>query len=360
MQRIDLSLVNGLTFLLVFLVSGCSSNSVTIHDNGKQPYDQQTRQFSNLYIGEKDYPLTCRDDCYAPREELTCREGVCQYQGNYSAAQYEGAFIVQWFGHAQFVVVTPSGERFLIDPVFEEFDWPINWLHAWFNGDYRSHYPQFNQDNRQATDAVLYSHVHYDHFNKSDIKSLGSNKEYFVPLNVAPHIPAMGASVNEMGWFSSKAYKNTEVVALPAHHFSSRTFIPFIYDDSNRTSWNGWLLKSAGKTLFFAGDTGYSKHFSDIFKQYGAIDVCLMPIASYHSDDHPKWYRYVHMTPEDAVTAAKDLRCKVIIPWGYGNASWGMGDKSSHAPLLRFLAMLEQTEVQTKVVILDEKSHNHK
>ena len=41
MQRIDLSLVYGLTFLLVFLVSGCSSNSVTIHDNGKQPYDQQ-------------------------------------------------------------------------------------------------------------------------------------------------------------------------------------------------------------------------------------------------------------------------------------------------------------------------------
>ena len=46
------------------------------------------------------------------------------------------------------------------------------------------------------------------------------------------------------------------------------------------------------------------------------------------------------MTPEDAVTAANDLRCKVIIPWGYGNAGWGMGDKSSHAPLLRFLALL--------------------
>ena len=67
---------------------------------------------------------------------------------------------------------------------------------------------------------------------------------------------------------------------------------------------------------FLQADTGYSKHFSDIQQKYGDIDVCLMPIASYYSEDNPKWYRYVHTTPEDALKAAHELNCKVMIPLG--------------------------------------------
>lgn len=69
------------------------------------------------------------------------------------------------------------------------------------------------------------------------------------------------------------------------------------------------------------------------------MDICLLPIASYYHKEHGDWYRYVHTTPEDALTAAKDLNCKVMIPWGYGNASWKMGDHSSHSALLRLLHM---------------------
>ena len=49
-----------------------------------------------------------------------------------------------------------------------------------------------------AVDAVLYSHIHYDHFNKDDIDKIGSNAEYFVPLGFAEHFPKQGFNINEI------------------------------------------------------------------------------------------------------------------------------------------------------------------
>lgn len=345
--------------LVAASLSACSSNTVKVINSDKQPIDADSARFTNLYPGEKQYPITCKSGCYEPTRELVCNDEQCTYTGQYAQSEYSNDFIIQWMGHAQFSIVTPSGERLLTDPVFNEFDWPINWLHGMFKGDYREAYPDIDQSEIEAVDGVLYSHVHYDHFNKADIKQLGSGAAYYVPLDVARHFPEIGADIFELGWFTQAKSGETTVHAVPAHHFSSRTFIPFIYDDTNRASWNGWLLRSNDKTLFFAGDTGYSKHFKDIYDDFGDIDVCLLPIASYHSDESPKWYRYVHMTPEDAITAAKNLNCKTVIPWGYGNASWEMGDKSSHAPLLRFLTMVKRIKPDFEIVILDERTYQN-
>jgi N-acyl-phosphatidylethanolamine-hydrolysing phospholipase D len=52
------------------------------------------------------------------------------------------------------------------------------------------------------------------------------------------------------------------------------------------------------------------------------------------------------------------LGCKLMIPWGYGNASWKMGDHSSHAPLQRLLTMRDKlkhrAEGQVPLLILNE------
>ena len=55
-----------------------------------------------------------------------------------------------------------------------------------------------------------------------------------------------------------------------------------------------------------------------------------------------------------ALVAAGDLGCKVMIPWGYGNASWQMGDISSHSPLLRLLHMQQQLQSTVPLLILNE------
>jgi L-ascorbate metabolism protein UlaG (beta-lactamase superfamily) len=66
------------------------------------------------------------------------------------------------------------------------------------------------------------------------------------------------------------------------------------------------------------------------------------------------WYRYVHSTPEDALVAAQALNCKVMIPWGYGNNSWKMGEHSSHSPLLRLLKMHKAMNSPIPLHILNE------
>lgn len=341
--------------LLSLVLTGCSANLVTTTNKKTQLINEETGRFQNLDAGEKSYPLTCKQDCYKPRSDIQCgSDGLCQYTGNKKAFLGGTDFSVKWLGHAAFVIKTSSGETFLTDPVFNDFDWPVNWLFSLVGGEQRKVNVEPDPELIDATDAVLYSHIHYDHFNKSDIETIGRKPGYLVPLNLADHFPSIGANITELGWFSSKKIGDSLVTAVPAHHFSSRTLVPFIYEDNNKDSWNAWLIENKGKTLLFAGDTGYSEHFKVINKRYGDIDVCLLPIASYYSEESPEWYRYVHLTPEDALAAAADLNCKVFIPWGYGNASWGMGDLSSHSALTRFLNMAEKVGTSAEIVILNE------
>jgi len=321
-------------------------------------------RYENLFPKLADYPLTCSENCYAPHQDVACDEPAeqCHYIGksatevaaNLDPQLTNSGFEVHWLGHASFLVTTANGQQFLFDPVSDEFDWPVNWAHE-LTGGFTRQTPQWPASKTLSkVDAVLYSHLHYDHFNKADIKKIGNQPTYFVHLDTAEHLPAANLTVKEMDWFTHTEVGDTRVHALPAHHFNSRIWVPFIYDDNEQALWGGWLLEHNGKTLFFAGDTGYSKHFETINDTYGAIDVCLIPIASYHHETQGKWYRYVHTTPEDALQAAIDLDCRVMIPWGYGNTSWKMGDKSTHAPLLRLLNMKKEVAEDLPLLILNE------
>ena len=313
-------------------------------------------RFSNIYDDFKNYPVTCEGDCYPATKDIVCEDTMqhCHYQGDRPSINLNTGFSIKWLGHASFAVTTDSGEQFLIDPVFGQFDWPVNWAFRLSEGFNRKPASLLTDEELANTDAVLYSHIHYDHFNKADISELGNQPTYLVPLGFAEHFEDNGYAIKEMAWFSSQQINRTTAHFVPAHHFSNRIWVPFIHEDNNATLWGGWVLENNGNTLFFAGDTGYSPHFKDINERYGPIDVCLLPIASYFSEESPRWYRKVHTTPEDAIIAAQELNCKVVIPWGYGNASWRMGDKTSHSALFRLLHMKEQLNTDVPWYVLNE------
>lgn len=348
--------------LTMLSLSGCAqSNKLEVlpgdeTTNTLQSQGDYQGRYVNLYRKFDNYPLTCDENCYPKTPLLSCESDMeqCQFIGAQEAPNLNTGFDITWHGHASFTIGTQSGETFVFDPVFEQFDWPVNWGFRLMAGFNRQPAKTLSLSTSANADAIMYSHIHYDHFNKDDIEAIGANPQYLVPRGFAEHFPADNLNISEMGWYASKAIKNTQVSFVPAHHFSNRIIVPFISDDTNETLWGGWLLTHQGKTLFFAGDTGYSPHFKDIQQRYGDIDVCLLPIASYFNKDDPRWYRYVHMTPEDALTAAQDLNCKVMIPWGYGNASWKMGDISSHSALFRMLHMKEQMAFSIPVLIFNE------
>ncbi|NVK55035.1 MAG: MBL fold metallo-hydrolase [Alteromonadaceae bacterium] len=316
-------------------------------------------RFINLFAKFKDYPVTCNEDCYQPSDVIACCTKMqdCTYTGKHPNVTLNTGFTVKWLGHASFQINTDNGQQFLFDPVFEQFDWPVNWAFRLAAGFNRTPPQRPQQTLFTATDAVMYSHIHYDHFNKSDIEQFSKSTRFLTPLGFADHFPSAGFRISEMAWYANKTLGDVTAHFVPAHHFSNRIVVPFLYEDENTTLWGGWLLDKEGKTLFFAGDTGYSPHFKQIAEKFGSIDVCLLPIASYFSEDSPDFYRQVHTTPEDALIAASELNCKVMVPWGYGNASWRMGDKTSHSALFRLLTMHKRLASDIPLYILNEGEH---
>ncbi|GAA0854586.1 hypothetical protein GCM10009114_11010 [Aliiglaciecola litoralis] len=346
-------------------IKGCANNNqvqrieatdsiIKYKDNN----DDGHQRFANLYPGKKSYPVTCSENCYPITNELLCQTDSpadnCQFEGEQVVPTIDSGFTIQWLGHASFYIQSPDGSSFLIDPVSQQFDWPVNWAFRIDSGFNRNEPNWLSTAQEQQLDAILYSHIHYDHFNKSDIERIGNSPTYFVPLNFADHFPNDEYRINEMAWYASEKVNEVTLHFVPAHHFSSRIWVPKLYEDNDKTLWGGWVLEHKGKRIFYAGDTGYSQHFKDIQKQYGDMDVCLIPIASYFHSEQGDWYRYVHTTPEDALVAADELNCKVMIPWGYGNASWKMGDLSSHSALQRLLHMVKQLDTKTPLYILNE------
>lgn len=318
-------------------------------------------RFQNLYsvkkLEDRHYPVTCEQDCYPDSIKLRCEENAenCTFMGVQEVLDLDLGFDIQWLGHASFHVKTNDGTSLLLDPVTQQFDWPIGFAHWLTGGIYRNNPEKWLPTKElEAVDAVMYSHVHYDHFNKADVDDMNRDIEYLVPLGFAEHFENDNYRINEMAWFSSTKIKETDVHFVPANHFSNRILVPYVYEDRDTSLWGAWIIEKQGKKLFFAGDTGYSNHFKDIHERYGDMDVCLMPIASYYHPDNGNWYRYVHLTPEDALVAADEMNCKVMIPWGYGKNSWQMGDKSSYGPLFRLLKMHKQLDSEVPLHILNE------
>ncbi|MDP2716989.1 MBL fold metallo-hydrolase [Rheinheimera sp.] len=340
-----------LLFSSALLLSACSTpNSVQqlsgVPDNAADIV-QNGGYFQNIYRGNIPYPAHCEQDCYQPHPLVACQTPAeqCRYTGAQHVAELKSGFTVHWLGHASFRINTPDGQQLLLDPVTGQFDWPVSWAAHLVGTKARRSTPTLSSQQLAATDAVLYSHLHYDHFSTRDIKRIGTAAHYYLPYGMAAYMPANGYNATEMAWYSSAKQDGLTIHALPARHFNSRTL-----RDENQALWASWLIQHGDTTLFFAGDTGYSQHFNDIRQKHGAIDICLLPIASYHGPN----YRAVHMTPEDALVVADELGCKVMIPWGYGNASWQMGDISSHSPLLRLLHMQQQLDSQVPLLILNE------
>jgi L-ascorbate metabolism protein UlaG (beta-lactamase superfamily) len=96
----------------------------------------------------------------------------------------------------------------------------------------------------------------------------------------------------------------------PAQHWSSRR-----PRNRNRTLWGGFIVRASGRQIFFAGDTGYWKHFREVRERFGSVDLALLPIGAYE----PRWFMQdQHMNPDDAVRAHVDLTAKLSVATHFG------------------------------------------
>jgi N-acyl-phosphatidylethanolamine-hydrolysing phospholipase D len=223
-----------------------------------------------------------------------------------------------WIGHST-VLLQNNGINLLTDPVFSERASPFSFI-----GPKRKVAPALDIAELPHIDVVLISHNHYDHLDTDSVKRLnaqaGGPPVFLVPLGVKDWMLGKGISnVREMDWWERASVDGLEIDFVPSQHWSARGLF-----DRSETLWGGWVIRTATKdaghpvrpfSMYFAGDTGYSKDFEDIGRKYGSFDLAMIPIGAYA----PRWFmQNQHVSPVEAVQIHRDVHAKrsIGIHWG--------------------------------------------
>ena len=239
-----------------------------------------------------------------------------------------------WLGHASFLLRV-AGKTLLLDPCLK--------------GPrlLRRLAPVPFEVNGLEVDYVLVSHGHYDHLDQATLKELrGPALTALVPLRLGRLAqagnPAM--AVQEAGWYQRfNTGPELQVTLLPAHHWHRRGL-----GDYNAALWGSFLVQWQGKSLYFAGDTGYNGHFKEIHDLVGSVDYALLPIGAY---DPAFLMQPSHLNPEEALRAFLDLQAGTLIPMHYG--TFDLSDEPPGEPLRRLLAAGEQAATGAAIRPLD-------
>lgn len=219
-----------------------------------------------------------------------------------------------WLGHAS-VLIEIDGYRVLADPMFSRRASPAD-----FAGPKRLHPVPVTPADLPSLDAVLISHDHYDHLDMATVAQLlaASKAPFLVPVGVGAHLRAWGvppARVIELDWGGDHRIGTLRITCTPARHFSGRLF------RRNSTLWSSWAIAGPEHRVFFGGDTGYTAAFAEIGSRYGPFDLTVLPIGAYAAA-----WPDIHMNPEEAVRAHRDLGGGVLLP-----IHWATFDLALHS-----------------------------
>lgn len=223
----------------------------------------------------------------------------------------KGKLLVTFVNHST-VLVQADGMNILTDPVFSDRVGPVS-----FAGPKRHRPPGIRFEDLPRIDLVLISHDHYDHL---DIPTLKRLKYHSNPLILA----GLGNSAllhrhglvnsRDLDWWETFLFgaedASTRITFAPARHFSMRGL-----RDRNRTLWGSFVVNTPSSRIYFAGDTGFGRHFEKIGERYGPFDVALIPIGSFR----PRWFmKPNHISPQEAVSAHHLLGSRFSVPIHFG------------------------------------------
>jgi L-ascorbate metabolism protein UlaG (beta-lactamase superfamily) len=200
---------------------------------------------------------------------------------------------LDFLGHSA-VVVDLDGVRILTDPVTRGRVGPLRRVE-----------PVPARDRSRGADAVLISHLHWDHLDVPSLRDIGRAVNLVVPAGSGAWVRAAGFSnVREVNVGDTFDVGGVTVRVVHALHSGFRpplgpTAPPL-----------GFIIRGT-RSIYFAGDT-------DLFEGMGGfgepIDVALIPVWGWG----PTLGRGLHLDPLKAAEALRLIRPRAAVPihWG--------------------------------------------
>jgi L-ascorbate metabolism protein UlaG (beta-lactamase superfamily) len=196
---------------------------------------------------------------------------------------------ITWLGHST-VLIELGGVRLLTDPVLRSRIFHLR----------RAGPPPARP---RSVDAVLLSHLHYDHLDLPSLRTLEPRPRLLCPTGAGPLLAKAGfPELDELLPGASVALQGVHVQATPAEHGGSRRPGGPVVQPL------GFLVLGE-RSVYFAGDTDLFGEMSEL----GPVDVALLPVAGYSPKLGPG-----HLDARRAAHAAALVRARVAVPihWG--------------------------------------------
>jgi L-ascorbate metabolism protein UlaG (beta-lactamase superfamily) len=155
----------------------------------------------------------------------------------------------------------------------------------------------------ERVDAVLLSHLHYDHLDLPSLRKLEPRPQAVCPAGAGEFLARAGfPGAEELSPGDSARIGGVRVQATPAEHDGTRR------PGGPVANPIGFVLRGE-RSIYFAGDTD----LFDGMAELGPVDVALLPVAGWSRKLGPG-----HLDAERAARAAQLMRPRVAVPihWG--------------------------------------------
>ena len=220
-----------------------------------------------------------------------------------------------WFGHSSYYIQTDQ-KRILVDPVFCGHASPFSFSIRAFDGA-----DIYGAEDIPDIDFLFITHDHWDHLDYETVKKLRPRvKQVICGLGTGAHLEYWGfdkKNIIEKDWNETIHLTDGFTVhTIPGRHFSGRMF------KRNQSVWTSFVLQTPTLKLFLGGDSGYDTHFAAAGEKFGPFDLVILENGQYN-----KFWKYIHMMPEEVLQAAKDLKAKRMLTvhhakFALANHSW--------------------------------------